>query len=88
MTIRSILRLIAVAVLGIALSVPPLARPRHSRFRTAWTSQTGSPPEGITIGPGATAYFGSRANGDIYAVSLRTGEGTVVSEGPALRLSD
>lgn len=39
-------------------------------------------PEGITIGPGATAYLGSLANGDIYAVHLRTGERTLVSEGP------
>ena len=36
-------------------------------------------PEGITIAPGGTAYFGSRADGDIYAVNLRTGEGSVIS---------
>jgi sugar lactone lactonase YvrE len=38
-------------------------------------------PEGITIGSGATAYLGSRANGDIYAANLRTGEGEIISEG-------
>jgi sugar lactone lactonase YvrE len=38
-------------------------------------------PEGIaTIG--STAYVGSLADGDIYAIDLRTGEGAVVSEGP------
>jgi sugar lactone lactonase YvrE len=38
-------------------------------------------PEGIAI-KGKTAYFGSLADGDIYAVNLRTGAGKVVSEGP------
>src|SRR5688572_7254984 len=38
-------------------------------------------PEGIaTIG--STAYVGSLADGDIYGLDLRTGEGSVVSEGP------
>ena len=39
-------------------------------------------PEGITTGPGHSAYFGSRADGDIYRLDLRTGEGEVISEGP------
>ena len=39
-------------------------------------------PEGIAIGPGPTAWFGSRADGDIYEVDLLTGEGRVVAEGP------
>ena len=30
-------------------------------------------PEGITTGPGHTAYFGLRADGDIYALDLRSG---------------
>jgi sugar lactone lactonase YvrE len=38
-------------------------------------------PEGITIGARATAYLGSLANGDIYPANLRTGEGSVVSQG-------
>ncbi len=42
----------------------------------------GFQPEGIAIGPGPTAWFGSRADGDIYEVSLRTGEGEVISQGP------
>jgi sugar lactone lactonase YvrE len=41
----------------------------------------GFQPEGIAIGPGGTAYFGSLAGGDIYAADLRTGEGEVISEG-------
>ena len=39
-------------------------------------------PEGIAIGPGPIAYFGSRADGDIYAADLRTGQGAVFSQGP------
>jgi sugar lactone lactonase YvrE len=39
-------------------------------------------PEGIAIGPGPTAWFGSRADGDIYEVDLLTGEGEVIAEGP------
>lgn len=41
----------------------------------------GFQPEGIAIGPGATAWLGSLADGDIYRVSLRTGEGAVAVEG-------
>ncbi len=41
----------------------------------------GFQPEGIAIGPGGTAYFGSLADGDIYAADLRTGQGEIISEG-------
>lgn len=41
----------------------------------------GFQPEGIAI-RGKTAYFGSLADGDIYAVNLRNGKGVVISEGP------
>jgi sugar lactone lactonase YvrE len=39
-------------------------------------------PEGITIGEDATAWFGSRRDGDIYEVDLRTGAGETISQGP------
>lgn len=39
-------------------------------------------PEGIAIGGGPVAYLGSLADGDIYRVNLKTGEGQVISEGP------
>ena len=35
-------------------------------------------PEGIDTGRGPILYSGSRANGGVYAVDLRTGEGTIV----------
>lgn len=82
MTARSILRLIAVAVLGVALSVPLAGAAQAQPFPDQLDLPPGFQPEGITIGPGATAYLGSLADGDIYAVDLRTGERTLVSEGP------
>lgn len=39
-------------------------------------------PEGIATGLGPFAWFGSRADGDIYRANLLTGRGKVVSEGP------
>ena len=42
----------------------------------------GFQPEGIAIGSSPYAYFGSRVDGDIYRASLRTGRGTVISQGP------
>jgi sugar lactone lactonase YvrE len=42
----------------------------------------GFQPEGITIGPGGTAYVGSLADGDVYVVDLRTGEEVTTLEGP------
>lgn len=42
----------------------------------------GFQPEGIAIGPGPFAYFGSLRDGDIYRADLRTGDGKVISEGP------
>lgn len=41
-------------------------------------------PEGISIGRdgGPVAYFGSRADGDLYRADLDTGQGEVFSQGP------
>ena len=39
-------------------------------------------PEGIALGPGPTAWLGSRVDGDIYEIELRTGTGEVISQGP------
>ena len=39
-------------------------------------------PEGIAIGVLPFAFFGSRADGDLYRVNLITGEGSVFSQGP------
>ncbi len=80
--IRSIVRLILVALLSLALS-GSLVGAAHAKpakpFPDNFDLPVGFLPEGIAIGPGDTAYFGSRADGDIYAVNLRTGEGSVIS---------
>src|SRR4029453_3002800 len=81
MTVRSILRLIAVVVLGIALGMP-LVGAQAQPFPDQIDLPDGFQPEGITVGRGAVSYSGSLADGDIYAASLRTGELTLVCEGP------
>ncbi|MEV8374843.1 superoxide dismutase [Kribbella sp. NPDC056861] len=52
------------------------------RFPTRFELPAGFQPEGIAIDRSGTAYFGSRVDGDIYAASLRTGAGKVISQGP------
>lgn len=62
---------------------PSPSHPSHSHpFPPRIELPDGFMPEGITIGRGATAWFGSRRDGDIYQVDLRTGAGETISEGP------
>jgi sugar lactone lactonase YvrE len=79
---RSLLRLLSLALLSVALAVPLASTAQAKPFPDRIGLPNGFQPEGITIGRGATAYLGSLADGDIYAVSLRTGEGSVISQGP------
>ncbi|GAA1813035.1 hypothetical protein GCM10009682_37760 [Luedemannella flava] len=76
-------RRIAAVVVGITaatvLSVPASA---GAPFPTEFALPTGFLPEGIAIGDRPVAYFGSRADGDIFRVNLATGEGEVISQGP------
>jgi sugar lactone lactonase YvrE len=55
---------------------------RNNAFPTTIALPDGFRPEGIAIGPGPFAYFGSLANGSIYRASLITGAGKIVSTGP------
>lgn len=87
MMTRSFLRLILAALTGLALvaalTVTAEARPHHPpAYPDRIELPDGFLPEGIAIGPGPIAYFGSRADGDIYAADLRTGQGAVFSQGP------
>jgi len=83
-------RTFAAAVLGFAAAavlVTPAAAAttsgtHNNRFPTEFALPTGFLPEGIAIGDRPFAYFGSRADGDIFRVNLATGEGAVISEGP------
>jgi sugar lactone lactonase YvrE len=82
------------ALLGLVISAPAAsaaelaAQPAHSAPAGAASLPTSFPlpdgwqPEGIAIGPGPTAYFGSRVDGSIFRADLRTGEGEVFSQGP------
>ena len=54
----------------------------HAMFPHRLALPDGFLPEGITIGHRPTAWLGSRADGDIYRLDLRTGRGRVVSQGP------
>ena len=49
---------------------------------TSFALPDGFQPEGIAIGTLPLAYFGSRANGDIFRVNLLTGQGDILSKGP------
>lgn len=65
-----------------AVVAPASAHSGHSdQFPTRIELPNGWQPEGIAI-KGKTAYFGSRADGDIYAADLRTGRGRVIAQGP------
>ena len=86
---KTIFRLLMIPMLSVAviagLAGPAAARPTLSRIELP----DGFRPEGITIGRGQTAYLGSLANGDIYAVNLRTGAGRIISDeadGPSVGL--
>jgi sugar lactone lactonase YvrE len=74
-------------VLGMTLLPPGAAvsdagTPGTRPFPACIELPDGFQPEGIAIGEGPTAWLGSLADGDVYEVSLRTGRGKVVSEGP------
>ena len=89
-TMRRSLRLGAAAALATTLAIgflPATAeahgggKHRKDPFPRVLQLPNGFRPEGIAI-KGRTAYFGSLADGDIYAVNLANGKGKVISEGP------
>src|SRR5262245_20993570 len=76
------------AATAILVAVPAAAAPTSSTtakldlFPTEFALPTGFLPEGIAINLLPFAFFGSRADGDIYRVNLITGDGSVFSQGP------
>lgn len=75
----------AVASLGLTALAPAAAAPDTTSlepFPDRIELPNGFLPEGIAIGAGPFAWFGSRADGDIYQANLVTGEGEVISQGP------
>lgn len=85
---RIVARTLSAAVLGALLIVSGtpavLAAPQkpHGHFEDVIGLPDGFQPEGITIGPRATAYVGSLADGDIYVFNVRTGEEIRTLDGP------
>lgn len=77
------------AFLGLATALAATLAPSvaqahgkgHGSFPAVIQLPNGFQPEGIAV-RGTKAYFGSLADGDIYAVNLRTGKGKVISQGP------
>lgn len=75
--------LLALGLILITLLIAVLASPVSARaFPDIIPLPDGFQPEGIVIGRGHTAFAGSLANGDIYAVDLRSGEGDILIHGP------
>jgi sugar lactone lactonase YvrE len=78
----------AAAAAAILVAVPAAAAPtsvttaKLDLFPTEIALPNGWLPEGIAIGVVPYAFFGSRADGDLYRANLITGEGTVFSQGP------
>ncbi|MDA0644834.1 MULTISPECIES: superoxide dismutase [Nonomuraea] len=75
----AILKTALCAALAGALLAPPA---QAAAPPATFPLPAGFQPEGIEIGPGPHAYFGSRATGDIYRADLRTGQGKIISKGP------
>ncbi|MFT7834951.1 superoxide dismutase [Saccharothrix sp. BKS2] len=74
---------LAAVVLGVSLVITaPATAAQAPPFPTEFPLPDGFLPEGIAIGSAPTAYFGSRADGDLFRVDLRTGRGEVFSQGP------
>lgn len=70
---------------GTAAASPRTSSPAHhghAPLPSRIALPAGFQPEGITIGKHGRAYLGSRGDGDIYAVNLRTGTGRTISQGP------
>lgn len=82
LTVSSVAAVLAVTLLPGASPTTAAVAPPDRPFPARIELPDGFQPEGIAIGPGPTAWLGSRGDGDIYEVSLRTGEGSVISQGP------
>jgi sugar lactone lactonase YvrE len=73
-------RALAVAV-ATALTLTAGARPALAGVPDTLSLPDGFQPEGIAIGVQPYAYLGSRNDGDILAVNLRTGKSALLSAG-------
>jgi sugar lactone lactonase YvrE len=66
----------------VTLSAAPASAQSSRRAPSTLSLPQGFQPEGIAIGDAPYAYLGSRLDGDIFRLNLRSGEGRVLSQGP------
>ncbi|MDI6098139.1 superoxide dismutase [Actinoplanes sp. NEAU-A12] len=79
---RTLANAVCVTALAVTVTAAPAAATPTTPLPGTITLPSGFQPEGIAIGGRPFAYFGSRVDGDIYRVDLRTGAGATFSEGP------
>jgi sugar lactone lactonase YvrE len=78
---RTALAGVPAVLLGLTSASTATTADATVRFPARFELPDGFQPEGIAIARGR-AYFGSRADGDIYAADLRTGRGRIITQGP------
>ena len=81
-SIRRSLALLTVTALTAALGGTALAPAQARGYPDRLPLPDGFQPEGIATGTAPVAYLGSRLDGDIYRLDLRTGAGRVITQGP------
>jgi sugar lactone lactonase YvrE len=79
---RTFANALCLTALAVTVTAAPAAAAPTRPLPSTITLPSGFQPEGIAIGRKPYAYFGSRVDGDIYRVDLRTGAGATFSEGP------
>ena len=79
---RRTLAIVALSALAVTAAAPTASAHPAAKAPVTIDLPAGFQPEGIAIGSAPFAYFGSRADGDIYRANLRTGRGHVISQGP------
>ena len=76
---------LAATLFGATLTASPASASTAARadlFPTILNLPNGWQPEGIAIGPGPFAFFGSLADGSILRVNLVNGASKVIADGP------
>lgn len=79
---RTLAIVASAAMLGVLAAAPAQASHGKRGYPATIALPDGFQPEGIATGLKSWAYFGSRVDGDLYRVDLRTGRGAVFSQGP------
>jgi sugar lactone lactonase YvrE len=80
--LRRTLAIVALATLAVTAAAPAASAGPKAAPPVTLRLPAGFQPEGIAVGKTPFAFLGSRADGDIYRVSLLTGEGKVIFQGP------